>query len=59
LQYRDRAFAIDYTEELEDELLDIVEEMRLAIRSNGANRDHHNKHLCQACGMNAYCDQKL
>ncbi|MEM7336040.1 MAG: Dna2/Cas4 domain-containing protein, partial [Chloroflexota bacterium] len=46
LQYRDRAFAIDYTEELEDELLDIVEEMRLAIRSNGANRDHHNKHLC-------------
>ena len=59
LQYRDRAFAIDYTEELEDELLDIIDEMRIAIRNNGADRNHENLHICQACGMNPHCDQKL
>ncbi len=59
LQYRDRAFAIDYTDELEDELLDIVEEMRVAIKNNRADRDHENWQVCQACGMRPHCTQKL
>lgn len=59
IQYQDRAFAVDYTEDLEDELLDIVQEMRLDIQHGDAMRDHENWQLCASCGMKRHCDQRL
>lgn len=59
LQYRDRAFAIDYTDELEDTLLDVL----LAMREDGyrqtVDRDHDEWQRCAGCGVRAACDQRL
>ena len=59
IQYRDRAFAIDYTEELEDELLDILEEMRDDLDQPDVDRDHDEWRVCAACSMRTHCDQRL
>lgn len=59
VQYQDRAFAIDYTEELEDEMLDILEEMRLDLRAGGVDRSHDDWVVCRSCGMKRSCDQRL
>lgn len=59
LQYKDRAFAIDYTEELEDEFLDIIQEIRHDIKHGNANREHEDWKRCVSCGMKSSCDQRL
>lgn len=60
IQYRDHAFAVDYTDELEDELLDIIQEMRDAIKySEDLDRDHDQSRICAACSVRKECDQRL
>jgi CRISPR-associated exonuclease Cas4 len=58
LQYRDKAFAIDYTADLEGELLDIVGEMSRA-KSRKANRSHDSRQRCVHCGVREFCQQRL
>lgn len=58
LQYRDKAFAIDYTADLEGELLDIVGEMSGAM-SREANRSHDNWQRCARCAVREACQQRL
>lgn len=59
IQYKDRAFAVDYTEDLEDDLLDLLADMRQDQHEVDLERDHNEWQLCQRCGMNAYCEQRL
>lgn len=59
IQYRDRAFAVDYTEELEDDLLDIIMEMRDAMAYPEVHRDHDEWRICAACSMRRHCEQRL
>lgn len=59
LQYEDHAYAIDYTAELEDELLDVLAEMREGLFEQELNRDHEIPALCASCGVRSSCNQRL
>ncbi len=60
LQYRDNAFAIDYTEELEADLLDTLANMRSAMFDEVDSLRHHSSPArCRACGVRAACDERL
>jgi CRISPR-associated exonuclease Cas4 len=50
LKYADRAFAMDYSSSLENELLDVLAEI---------HRSHHSTNRCRACGYLQVCDQAL
>lgn len=54
-----QAYEVDYTPALEDELLDILDEMRLALAEDDAPRDHEQAARCQVCGYLSACDQSL
>jgi CRISPR-associated exonuclease Cas4 len=59
IQYKDRAFAVDYTEELEDDLLDLLEEMREGLLEEDLERDHNDWRKCAKCGVRGHCYQRL
>jgi CRISPR-associated exonuclease Cas4 len=59
LHYRNRTFAIDYTTALEEELLALVEELRLQQRRTEAARSHDSPARCARCGYRDTCDQRL
>jgi CRISPR-associated exonuclease Cas4 len=59
IKYADRAFELDYTPELEDELLATLDDMRDDLEERDASRDHDELHRCQACGYHQHCDQRL
>ncbi len=58
LHYRNRTFAVDYTPELEAQLRDLLDEMRLQERRGEAARSHEEPARCARCGYRDVCDQK-
>ena len=59
IHYEDRDFAIDYTSELENSLLDTLAEMRRDERRDEVSRSHEIAARCARCGFRNICDQKL
>lgn len=59
LRYRDHTFAIDYSPELENELEDLLDAIRLQERRGEANRSHQEPGRCARCGFRSICNQKL
>ena len=59
LQYRDEAFAVDFTDELEEDLLDILDEMYHDKRARTVRREHQDWHRCSRCGFRSQCEQRL
>ncbi len=59
LQYQDKAFAIDYTPDLEEDLLDLLTEMRDSQFEGELDRDHNDWQRCARCGMNNVCYQRI
>jgi CRISPR-associated exonuclease Cas4 len=59
IQYRDRAFVVEYTPELEQELLLLLDEMREDLFTPDVNRDHDDPRRCYRCGLRPHCDQRL
>lgn len=59
LRYRDRTFAIDYTPERQEELIDLLTEMRQAEQRKEVDRSHQQPARCARCGYREICDQKL
>ena len=59
LQYRDQAFAIDYSADLEADLLAVLDEMRAARGEDDPDPDHGDPRRCLACGLRAACDRRL
>ena len=59
LQYSDQAYAIDYSLDLEEDLLALLEEMRLTRLATDAPRDHQSNARCRSCGVRDACDQRL
>jgi CRISPR-associated exonuclease Cas4 len=58
VRYPDKAFTVDYTASLENQLLDVLAEMRRAERQ-APDRSHHAANRCLACGYREVCDQAL
>jgi CRISPR-associated exonuclease Cas4 len=59
LQYTDRAFSVDYTETLEQDLLDTLHEMNRDQRALEVDRDHQEPRRCASCGFRQRCNQSL
>jgi len=59
IHYDKRTFAIDYTPELEDALLDLLTEMRRADRRKDVARSHESAPRCRGCGYAYTCEQAL
>lgn len=63
LHYPNRTFAVDYTPELEQALLDLLEEMRADERAlerhKEVDRSHDSRARCRSCGFRSACDQAL
>jgi CRISPR-associated exonuclease Cas4 len=59
IHYGDRTFAVKYTAELEDELLDTLDWMREDMLDERADRNHNDPARCQSCTYALYCDQRL
>src|SRR3990172_9358783 len=56
LQYADQAYAIAYTQELEEELTGTLESMRADL-GRSLDRSHASPERCRACGFREDCDQ--
>jgi CRISPR-associated exonuclease Cas4 len=54
-----RTFAVRYTQELEDALLDTIEWMRQDLRDGHADRSHDDPARCRGCSYALDCDQRL
>ncbi len=59
LQYRDQAFAVDYTAELEEDLLMLLDEMDDNREAGELARDHNERRRCARCGFRNQCSQRL
>lgn len=59
LQYRDVAFAVDYTEDMEEDLLSLLAEMREGMFAIDIDRDHNDWRRCARCGLQESCYQRL
>ncbi len=60
IKYDDQQFEVDFTPELEDELLDVLEYMRdMTEDPQGAERSHNAPRRCAYCGVREACDQRL
>lgn len=59
IHYGKRSFAVDYTAELENALLDLLTEMRRAERQEEVARSHAQAERCRGCGFGYTCEQKL
>ncbi len=59
IHYNDRDFAIDYTQNLEAELLELLAEMKRDERRKEVERSHDQTARCVRCGFRKVCDQSL
>jgi CRISPR-associated exonuclease Cas4 len=59
IHYGKRTFAVDYTQELESALLDLMTEMRKADRRKNVARSHESPPRCRGCGYAYNCEQAL
>lgn len=59
LQYADRAFAVDYTRQLEQDLLDSLAALCQDQGAPYVSRDHRDSRRCAACGYREACVETL
>lgn len=59
IHYENRDFAVDYTRDLENSLLEILAEMRRDEHRQQVDRSHETPARCAKCGFRNICDQKL
>lgn len=59
IHYQNRSFAVDYTPELENALLDLLTEMRQDDARRNVHRSHEIQARCRGCGYAPNCDEVL
>jgi CRISPR-associated exonuclease Cas4 len=59
IHYEDRDFAIDYTRELEESLIDLLVDMKRDELKKDVPRSHEQAGRCVKCGFRKACDQSL
>lgn len=59
IQYKDKSFRLDYSYELEEDLLDVLADMRTDLEEPTVNRDHTDWLRCSRCGLRGACNQRL
>lgn len=59
IKYKNRTFAIRYTDELRQSVFELVEEIRSQKEYGEPDRSHENPSRCERCGFRFDCDQRL
>jgi len=59
LRYNNRTFSLDYTQEMENGLLDVLAEMRQMEERGNLKRSHEEPERCAGCGYRSVCNQKI
>ena len=59
LRYRNRTFKLPFTPELEEEVCDLITEIRRCKTREDVPRSHKNPARCASCGYRQVCDQRL
>ena len=59
IQYADRMFEIDYTDQLRSTLLQVLDLMRDDLARGAATRSHHEAARCTHCGYRHACAESL
>lgn len=59
IKYADRLLKIPYTRELENELLELLAEMRVDAEADDVERSHEAAARCRACGFRDVCEMRL
>jgi CRISPR-associated exonuclease Cas4 len=59
IHYPGSDFAVDYTPQLENALLDLIADMRIDSQRPEVLRSHEDEHRCRRCGFREGCDQRL
>jgi CRISPR-associated exonuclease Cas4 len=59
IRYRDCELTIDYTPELREDLLALLEEIMEARRAEEVHRSHEDPRRCAGCSMREVCDEAL
>ncbi|HUS94647.1 MAG TPA: Dna2/Cas4 domain-containing protein [Patescibacteria group bacterium] len=59
LQYQDRAFAVEYSFELEEDLLEVLVCMHVDTYNGELNRSHKDRRRCSRCSMREHCSQRI
>ena len=59
VRYADEEVAVDYTPELREELIALLEEMNDARLADDVHRSHDDARRCKGCSMRESCDEAL
>jgi len=59
IQYADQTLAVNYTRELEKELLGLLDDMRAEASADDVARSHDSPARCRACGLRQVCGEAL
>jgi CRISPR-associated exonuclease Cas4 len=59
IHYQNRDFAVDFTQELESALLDILADMKRDEMKTEVDRSHEQPARCARCGFRNVCEQSL
>lgn len=59
IHYGKRTFQVEYTQKLENALIDLLTEMRKNERRKNVPRSHEQPARCGGCGYNHLCEQRL
>ena len=59
IRYRKRTLRVDYTNDLHEELMDTMAQMRTVLARGEAHRSHNQAQRCVRCSMAHACDERL
>jgi len=59
IRYRDGSIRVENTNELREDLLDVVGQMRRALAEDDVRRSHQQARRCAACSVAHACDDRL
>ena len=59
LRYAEQTFRLDYTEQVRDGVLELLDVMRADLEEPDCERSHDDQRRCLSCGFFDQCDQAL
>jgi CRISPR-associated exonuclease Cas4 len=59
LRYAERTFRLDYTPHVREELLALIDQMRVDLEEAECARSHDDARRCQGCGFFERCGEAL
>lgn len=59
LRYAEQTFRLDYTDQVREQLLDLLDEMRATLDEEDCPRSHDEWRRCAACGFADQCEESL